>query len=204
MAEKRGIWALLGILIVGAVIGVIGVALTTHMVHVTSTTEFCSTACHSMQWVAKAYERGPHAKTRTGVVAGCGDCHIPYESGNPNPLQYLVLLTHKAKAGIHDAIGEMSGVISTEAKWTSERDRLSNGVKEFMANNNSLTCRGCHDLTRIANPAKPHVAEMHAPLAKADKVVCVECHANVGHVYDEPAKAAPATTPPAGSEAAKK
>ena len=199
MTPTRSRWRVLGIVLIGVLIGVIGIVATNQMVHATSSTAFCSTACHSMQWVAKAHERGPHGKTRTGVVAGCGDCHIPYEAGHPNPIQYLVLLTHKAKAGIHDVIGESRGVISTEAKWRAERERLSNGVKEFMANNNSLVCRSCHDLSKMS---RKESAEMHAPLAQMDKVVCVECHANVGHAYEETAAAAPAApaTAPAPSK----
>jgi nitrate/TMAO reductase-like tetraheme cytochrome c subunit len=192
MTPTRSRWKVLGVVLIGILIGVAGVAVTAEMVHATSSTEFCSTACHSMQWVAKAHERGPHGKTRTGVVAGCGDCHIPYEAGHASAFQYLVLLTHKAKAGLHDAIAESQGVISTEAKWKAERERLSAGVKEFMASNNSLVCRSCHDLSKMAKPA---AVEMHAPLAKMDKLVCVECHATAGHVYDEPPAATPAPAP---------
>jgi nitrate/TMAO reductase-like tetraheme cytochrome c subunit len=196
MNTTRSRWKVLGVVLIGVLIGVVGVAATNSMVHATSTTEFCSTACHSMQWVAKAHERGPHGKTRTGVVAGCSDCHIPYEAGHADAFQYVALLTHKAKAGIHDVIAESRGIISTEAKWNAERERLSAGVKEFMANNNSLVCRSCHDVTKMA---KKETAEMHAPLAQMDKVVCIECHANAGHVYEQ-AAAAPAQSalpPPA-------
>ena len=101
------------------------------------------------------------------------------------------MLTHKVKAGIHDVIAESRGVISTEAKWRAERDRLSKGVNEFMANTNSLVCRSCHDVTKMA---RKEAADLHAPLLKMDKVVCVECHANVGHVYEE-VSAAPAPAP---------
>src|SRR5262245_37434683 len=187
MTSGKRTWVgTLGILIVGALIGIAGLALTNEMVHATSNNEFCGTACHSMQWAYAAYQRGPHAKSHTGVTAGCGDCHIPYESQEASSLQYLQLLAHKAKAGAIDAYHQMLGTIDTEQKWQKERDHLSGNVKAWMTANNSLTCRGCHDLSKMANSAKPAVAEMHAPLLKAESVVCIECHTNAGHVYDQP------------------
>ena len=190
----RSWWRVLGILVVGAVAGVVGVAATTEMVHWSSTNEFCSRSCHSMQWVGKAYQRGPHAKTSVGVTAGCADCHIPYESQHANPWQYVQLMVHKAKSGIKDVYHEAKGTIDTEQKWLQERERLSTHVKTWMASNNSLTCRGCHDLSKMSNADTPAVAEMHAPFVKADGVVCIECHTNAGHVYESTKSAAAATT----------
>jgi nitrate/TMAO reductase-like tetraheme cytochrome c subunit len=187
--KSRGWWGTLIVLVIGAAAGVVAIAATNSMVHWSSSNEFCSTACHSMQWVASAYERGPHAKTRTGVTAGCSDCHIPYESQKANAFQYVALLAYKAQAGMRDAYHEARGTIGTEQKWLAERERLSGQVKAFMTSNSSLTCRGCHELDRMANPEKPAVAEMHAPLLKQNPVVCIECHTNVGHDYDKPKSA---------------
>jgi nitrate/TMAO reductase-like tetraheme cytochrome c subunit len=187
-------WGVLSILVVGAILGVAAVAATTEMVHWSSTNEFCTEACHSMQWVGRAYQKGAHAKTRVGVTAGCGDCHIPYESQHANPLQYVVLMAYKAKSGAKDVYHQAKGTIDTEQKWLQERERLSTHVKTWMASNNSLTCRGCHDLAKMSNPDKPAAAEMHAPLVKAEGVVCVECHTNAGHVYESTKSAATATT----------
>ena len=197
--KKAIIWSLL----IGVAVGVGAIAATTEMVHSTSTVQFCVNACHSMQWVYEAYERGPHSKTKAGVTAGCGDCHIPYESRHASPFQYVVLMTHKAKAGIHDAINEAKGTISTKEKWEKERPRLSAGVKEFMASNNSLTCRGCHDLAKMANKENPGVVEMHADVLKQPQIVCIECHENVGHVYDTVAEAGSAKSGAAGAPAPK-
>jgi hypothetical protein len=38
--------------------------------------------------------------------------------------------------------------------------------------------------------AQPPIVEMHAGLAKAGAVKCLDCHQAVGHVYDEPKKPA--------------
>jgi nitrate/TMAO reductase-like tetraheme cytochrome c subunit len=186
------LWGTLAVLVIGAVAGVVAVAATNSMVHWSSSNEFCSTACHSMQWVAAAYQRGSHAKTRTGVTAGCSDCHIPYESQQANAFQYVALLAYKAKAGMRDAYHEARGTIGTEQKWQAERERLSAQVKDFMTSNSSLTCRGCHDPGRMANADKPAVAEMHAPLLQQSPLVCIECHTDVGHDYEKAKTAAAA------------
>jgi len=186
--------------IAGIVLGVIGIAATNAMVHWSGSNDFCSTACHSMQWVAEAYKRGPHHATPSGATAGCADCHIPYHSSEPGALQYVSMLWYKAKAGTRDAIGEMRGVIDTKAKWEKARPAYSEEVKAWMASNGSLTCRGCHDLTRMGGAkAQPALVEMHAGLAKAGAVKCLDCHQAVGHVYDEPKSPAAPKSSDAGS-----
>ena len=176
-------------LIAGVVIGVLGIAATNAMVHWSSSNEFCSTACHSMQWVAEAYRRGPHYATPSGATAGCSDCHIPHHSGDAGAVQYVAMLFYKAKAGARDAVAEMRGVIDTREKWEQARGRYSEGVEAWMTQNGSLTCRGCHDAARMGGEkAEPKIVARHARLAKAGPVNCVECHLDVGHVYDEPRK----------------
>jgi nitrate/TMAO reductase-like tetraheme cytochrome c subunit len=113
-------WSVLALVIVGLVIGAGGVIATQVMVTATGTNEFCGNACHSMVWVAKEYKQSVHYANRTGVQAGCHDCHIPHE--------YPQLLWYKAKAGIHDAIEEVRGTISTEEKFKKERLRMAKMV----------------------------------------------------------------------------
>ena len=180
-------WAI----VIGVVLGVIGVGATNSMVHWSGSNDFCSSACHSMQWVAEAYRRGPHYATHTGTTAGCSDCHIPYHSSEPGAFQYVGMLLFKAKSGTRDVIGELRGVIDTKEKWEQARGAYSEEVKSWMEQNGSLTCRGCHDLTRMGgDEASPMLVKKHARLAKAGPVVCLDCHMDVGHKYDEPMKAA--------------
>ena len=110
------------------------------MVAATGTNEFCGNACHSMQWVAKEYMQSTHFANRTGVRAGCHDCHIPH--------RYPALLWYKAKAGIKDAIGEMRGVISTEEKFNKERLRMAKEVWWEYKETNSENCRYCHQFNK--------------------------------------------------------
>ena len=129
-------WSVLALVIVGLLIGAGGVVATQVMVAATGTNEFCGGACHSMQWVAQEYKQSGHYANSTGVRANCHDCHIPN--------RYPALLWYKAKAGIKDAIGEMSGVISTQERFKKERLRMATrtgkiGLWDWDVVNNRIT-----------------------------------------------------------------
>jgi len=166
-------WSVLALLIVGLLIGAGGVIATQVMVAATGTNEFCGGACHSMQWVAQEYKQSGHFANRTGVSAGCHDCHIPH--------RYPALLFYKAKAGIKDAIGEVRGVISTQEKFEKERTRMAQHVwAEFKANN-SENCRTCHVFNKdIVAKQKEFVRPMHEQFL-AGAMTCIDCHKGIAH-----------------------
>jgi len=166
-------WSVLALVVIGLLLGAGGVIGTQVMVAATGTNEFCSNACHSMQWVAKEYAQSGHHLNRTGVIATCHDCHIPH--------QYPEILWYKAKAGIKDAIGEMRGVISTEEKFKRERLRMAKSVWAEYKENNSANCQHCHAFTpEIVAKQKDFVQPMHQQvLAKA--ATCVDCHKGIAH-----------------------
>ncbi len=166
-------WSVLSLVVVGLLIGAGGVIATQVMVTATGTNAFCGGACHSMQWVANEYRESAHGANRTGVRAGCHDCHIPHA--------YPEVLWYKAKAGIKDAIGEMRGVISTEEKFKQERARMAKEVwAEFKAND-SANCQHCHAFTpAILAKQQEFVRPMHQQVL--DKAAtCIDCHKGVGH-----------------------
>jgi len=166
-------WSVLTLLIVGLVIGAAAVIATQVMVVATGTNQFCSSACHSMQWVAAEYRQSAHSLNRTGVQAGCHDCHIPH--------QYPELLWYKAKAGIKDVIGEVRGVISTEEKFNKERARMAEHVWAEYKENNSANCRVCHVFTKeIVAKQKDFVQPMHQQFL-ANAATCVDCHKGIAH-----------------------
>jgi nitrate/TMAO reductase-like tetraheme cytochrome c subunit len=129
----------LALVLIGIVIGFVATAGTQVMVHLTGTDAFCGGACHSMQWVAKEHAASGHHANRTGVQAGCHDCHIPKD--------YPYLLWYKARAGTKDVIREIQGVISTEDKFQKERLRMAKHVWEEFKENNSQACRNCHQFS---------------------------------------------------------
>lgn len=170
-------WSVLALVVIGLVIGAGGVIATQVMVAVTGTNEFCGGACHSMQWVAKEYRESGHAVNRTGVSAGCHNCHIPHE--------YPELLWYKAKAGIKDAIGEMRGVISTEEKFKQERLRMAKHVWAEYKANNSAFCRSCHVFTpQVVAKQQEFVQPLHKQVL-AGEATCIDCHKGIAHTAPE-------------------
>jgi nitrate/TMAO reductase-like tetraheme cytochrome c subunit len=166
-------WSVLALVVAGVLIGSAGVIGTQVMVSVTGSNEFCGGACHSMQWVAKEYRGSIHYTNHSGVRAGCHDCHIPHD--------YPQLLWYKAKAGIHDAIQEARGVISTEEAFKKERLRLAKSVWAEYKETNSANCQYCHQFNAdVVAKQKDFVRPMHEQfLAKA--ATCIDCHKGIAH-----------------------
>jgi nitrate/TMAO reductase-like tetraheme cytochrome c subunit len=162
-----------GLVLIGLIVGAAAVIGTQVMVAVTGTNQFCSSACHSMQWVANEYRQSVHYVNHSAVRAECHDCHIPHT--------YPSLLWYKAKAGIKDAIGEMRGVIDTEEKFNKERKRMADEViAEFKANN-SANCRVCHVFTAdVIAKQKDFVQPMHQTVL-AGAATCIDCHTGIAH-----------------------
>jgi nitrate/TMAO reductase-like tetraheme cytochrome c subunit len=170
-------WSVLALVVIGVVIGFVATAGTQVMVAVTGTNEFCGGACHSMQWVAKEYSASVHAVNRTGVHAGCHDCHIPH--------QYPELLWYKAKAGTKDIIGEIRGVIATEDLFKKERLRMARHVWDEYKENGSRPCRECHQFSKeTLEKQKEFVRPMHAQVLEG-KATCIDCHKGIAHTAPE-------------------
>jgi nitrate/TMAO reductase-like tetraheme cytochrome c subunit len=166
-------WSVLALLILGLVVGAGAVIGTQVMVAATGTDEFCGNACHSMTWIAKEHKASAHGVNRTGVGAGCHNCHIPHD--------YPQLLFYKAKAGIKDAIGEMRGVINTEEKFKKARLDMAKHVWAEYKENNSANCRTCHKFSdAVLAKQKEFAQPMHKQVLEG-KATCIDCHKGVGH-----------------------
>ena len=170
-------WSVLALIVLGIVIGFLATAGTQVMVYVTGTDHFCGTTCHSMQWVAKEHAASGHHVNRTGVQAGCHDCHVPKS--------YPYLLWYKAKAGAKDAIQEMRGVISTEEKFKAGRLELAKHVWAEFKENNSQACRNCHQFSKdVLAKQKEFVQPMHQQVLEG-KATCIDCHKGIAHTAPE-------------------
>ena len=166
-------WSVLALLVIGLLIGAGGVIATQVMVAATGTNEFCGSACHSMEWVANEYRQSGHFANRTGVRANCHDCHIPH--------QYPALLFYKAKAGIKDAIGEMSGTIATEELFKKERLRMAKLVWADYQEKNSQYCRHCHQFSPDElKKQKEYAQPAHLEVLKGNGT-CIDCHKGIAH-----------------------
>ena len=170
-------WSVLALLVLGVVVGFGATVGTQVMVHVTGTDALCGGACHSMQWVAKEHEKSVHMANRTGVRAGCHDCHIPHS--------YPALLWYKAKAGTKDIIGEMRGVISTEDDFKKERLRMAKEVWEEFRATGSANCRNCHVFLPATLAAQKEFARPMHEAVLAGNGTCIDCHKGVGHAAPE-------------------
>ena len=138
-----------------------------------STDSFCGTTCHSMTWAATTYKRSPHFDNRVGVRATCGDCHIPYDSKHPTPMQYIGLLLFKADRGVKDVWGELTKRIRTEEEWDKRRPQLAATVETFLNTHDSITCRGCHTLEAFSGPRNAMTQLVHRGVITADTVECL-------------------------------
>lgn len=166
-------WSVLSLLIVGVLLGFVATAGTQVMVYATGTDKFCGTTCHSQQWVANEHKQSAHVVNRTGVRAGCHDCHIPHN--------YPYLLFYKARAGTKDIIGEMRGVIDTKEKFEKARLEMAKHVWAEYQGNNSRACRHCHEFSKeVIAKQKEEVRPIHEAVL-AGQGTCIDCHKGVAH-----------------------
>ena len=174
-------WALVFVFL-----GVVLAALTNHAVMWSSSDRFCGTTCHSMTWAAAAYHQSTHYINNVGVRASCGECHIPYDSGHATAVEYVKLLFFKAERGVKDFWYESQKSIATKEEWEERRPALGDNFENYLTQHNYITCRGCHSLLSFGGPNSRMKLVIHQGMVKADSYNCLECHANIGHVYEQP------------------
>lgn len=171
------------LLLVGVVVGATGVIGTQVALHLSGTDEFCGTTCHSHEkFVFPDHKLSFHYTNRTGVRAGCTDCHVPHN--------YPAKIFYKAKAGITDAFAELNGTISTQEKFDKEKWRLANIVWDEMRENNSANCRTCHDPAAWDKTKQSEDAAKGHRKFLAGKATCIDCHTGVAHKEPEEPKSA--------------
>ena len=143
-------------------------------IEATGTDEFCATACHSHeQFIYPEWKESVHYSNRSGVRAGCADCHIPHE--------YPDKLIVKTKAGIRDGYREfVQGSISTRERFEGRRVEMAERVWEEMRANDSKACRTCHKTESFADQSA-RAERMHRRLDSGD-ITCIDCHEGVAHL----------------------
>ncbi len=175
------------LLLIGLLAGAAATIGTRAMVHATGSVEFCGGACHSMrEFTMPEYRQSVHFSNRTGVRAGCSDCHVPHD--------YPQILFYKAGAGLRDAIAEARGVISTKEKYEQQRWQMANRVWDEMRANNSANCRSCHDPAAMASDKQSEFARKMHDQFRQGKSTCIDCHKGVAHAEPEEPAAAPSAT----------
>lgn len=181
-SARYSVLALAGI---GLVVGAGGILGSAVMIHATGTDEFCAGACHErggMSIPAQEWKESVHFSNRSGVKAGCSDCHIPHN--------YPDKLIRKAVAGVTDAYHTALGTISTPEKYEANRWRMANQVWDAMRKTDSAECRHCHNFSPQVLAVQEKENEAAAMMHKGrmeQNMTCIDCHKGVAHREpDEP------------------
>ena len=139
----------------------------------TNTEKFC-VGCHEMNTNVFEELKGTiHFTNRSGVRAGCPDCHVPHEWTNK--------IARKMQAS-KEVWGHIFGSIDTRDKFLAMRKHLAEREWERMKANDSLECRNCHssesmDLVK----QNPRAASAHERFLFSGEKTCIDCHKGIAH-----------------------
>jgi cytochrome c-type protein NapC len=166
-------YSLLTLLVVGFFIGILFWGGFHAGLEATNTTEFCI-GCHEMKdTVYEEYKETVHYSNRTGVRAGCPDCHVPKDWTNK--------MIAKVKAA-HDVWGNLTGSINTKEKFEAKRMEMAQSQWNKMKASDSRECRNCHSFEGMsAQKQRPSAQKKHAS-AKQEGKTCIDCHKGIAHL----------------------
>ncbi|WP_050437690.1 pentaheme c-type cytochrome TorC, partial [Escherichia coli] len=139
---------------------------------VTSTTEFC-VSCHSMQPVYEEYKQSVHFQNASGVRAECHDCHIPPD------IPGMVKRKLEASNDIYQTF--IAHSIDTPEKFEAKRAELAEREWARMKENNSATCRSCHNYDAMDHAKQHPEAARQMKVAAKDNQSCIDCHKGIAH-----------------------
>ncbi|EIV8654570.1 NapC/NirT family cytochrome c [Vibrio parahaemolyticus] len=146
------------------------------VMHYTSDTEFC-VSCHSMEIPYKEYQGSVHFSNAKGIRAECSDCHIPQE-----PMDYLITKIRASKDIYHEFV---TGKIDTPEKYEAHRKDMAETVWAQFRENDSATCRSCHDFDAMEEFEQSRDAAKMHEYAQANDQTCIDCHKGVAHFAPE-------------------
>ena len=138
----------------------------------TNTTEFCI-GCHEMEDnVYQEYKPTIHFSNRTGVRAGCPDCHVP------RPWIHKVVRKIQASK---EVFSWLTGKLDTKEKFNEHRFTLAKSVWQAMKSTDSRECRNCHNFESM-NPEfqKPRARQQHLNAFETGQT-CIDCHKGIAH-----------------------
>ena len=138
----------------------------------TNSTAFCI-SCHEMKDnVYQEYRNTVHAQNRTGVQAGCPDCHVPKEWGHK--------MVRKIQAS-YEVWGKLTGKIDTQEKFNAHRLEMSKSVWRAMKTTDSRECRNCHKFESMDySTQEPRASKVHQAALTGGKT-CIDCHQGIAH-----------------------
>jgi cytochrome c-type protein NapC len=164
-------FSLLGLLVAGGIAGVIFWGGFNTVLEATNTVGFC-TSCHEMDTVYAEYKETIHYSNRSGVRAGCPDCHVPRE--------WVPKVLRKIEAS-QELWGKLTGFIDTPEKFEKHRTALAQKEWGRMKANNSLACRNCHSVEGMSPDKQSEKAKTRHAKAKNEGMTCIDCHYGIAH-----------------------
>ena len=140
----------------------------------TNTMAFC-TSCHEMRdTVFQEYKETIHYKNRSGVRAGCPDCHVPKDWGH----KFL----RKVQAS-NELWGKfVTQSIDTPEKFEARRMVMAQSVWAAMKANDSHECRNCHSWEAMDVKKQHPRARKKMETAEQEGKTCIDCHKGVAHL----------------------
>ena len=156
---------------VGAVIGIIAVALFDFSMHATSTDEFC-TSCHEMSSPYEQLQKTTHHNSASGVAAGCSDCHVPKEFGPK--------MVRKIEAA-REVWGSITGIIDTPEKYAAHAPAMKAREIKRLRASDSQECRNCHERERMLTAVQSAKAQKYHGALESQGKTCIDCHAGIAH-----------------------
>jgi cytochrome c-type protein NapC len=163
--------SILTLLLAGAVGGIIFGDGFNFLMAQTNTTEFCI-SCHTMKGNYEEFKKTAHYSNRSGVGAGCPDCHVPHT--------FWRKIYRKMEAA-KDVWGEITGVINTPEKFEARRMRMATAEWERLKASDSFTCRHCHSYEVMNEEKQGQTRYNKHKQAKAEGKTCIDCHKGVAH-----------------------
>ncbi len=160
------------IAVLAIVVLLVGVGGFTTVVEATNSVEFC-TSCHTMSTNYAEYKQSVHYSNRSGVRAGCSDCHVPKKN-------WYAEMYRKLEAA-EDVWAEIVGTIDTPEKFNARRAEMAKHEWARMKESNSAGCRNCHSFTAMNLDEQAKGAQSKHADAEAAGKTCIDCHKGVAH-----------------------
>ena len=139
----------------------------------TNTTAFC-VSCHEMRTnVYEELQGTIHFTNRSGVRAGCPDCHVPHD--------WTRKIARKMQAS-KEVWGHIFGSIATRDAFLDMRRHLAESEWARMKANDSLECRNCHSTVSMdLSRQNPRAANAHERFLFTNERTCIDCHKGIAH-----------------------
>jgi nitrate/TMAO reductase-like tetraheme cytochrome c subunit len=95
------------------------------------------------------------------------------------------VLWFEADRGAKDFWNESHKAIATPEEWEKRHSSLRTRFENYLTSHNYINCYGCHALDVFAGPPSQMKVLVNKDVIQASAVDCLQCHHNVGHVYEQ-------------------